>query len=231
MASKTTGIVLKPINLVTMKVRLIGEAPLIVHRFDEKAKRQMLEKQMKKAASGKEAKDPAAVAEAAQYRMNDGRHGFPVVAFKNCVVQACTSMGGLTKVEARQAFLLTGEHAECMGAYEGSISSTELTQLYCPPPRIREDMVRLMGKTADIRYRAEYWPWAVELTVTFNGGFVSAEQLLDVFKVAGFAVGVGEWRPEKNGSNGRFRLATSADDHVFKVKAAAPRKAAKKAKR
>lgn len=208
------GVLLRPIDLVTMNVRLIGESPLIVHRFDEKAKRQMLEKHMKKAPRAKEAKDPVAIAEAAQYRMSDGRHGFPVVAFKAAAVRACTSVGGLKMTEARQAFLITGEHSEKGGAFEGSISSTELTQLFAPPPRIREDMVRVTG-TTDIRYRAEYWPWAVELKVTFNAGFVSAEQLLDVFKVAGFAVGVGEWRPEKNGSNGRFRIATKDDDAAF----------------
>ena len=40
----SAGVLLKPIDLVTMQVRLIGESPLIVHRFDEKSKRQMLDK-------------------------------------------------------------------------------------------------------------------------------------------------------------------------------------------
>ncbi len=204
------GIELRPIDLVTMNVRLIGDSPLIVSRFSEKAKRMILESHMKKAKKAQEAKDPQAISEDARYRMSGERDGFPVIAFKAAAVRACTS-AGMAMTEARQAFMVTGEHSDLDGAFEGAVSSMELTEIFGPPPQIREDMVRISGKTADIRYRAQYWPWAVEVPVTFNAGFISAEQLLDIFKVAGFAVGIGEWRPERNGNNGRFRLATAAD--------------------
>jgi hypothetical protein len=31
---------------------------------------------------------------------------------------------------------------------------------------------------------------------------------VNLFNVAGFAVGVGEWRPERDGSNGMFHVQT-----------------------
>ena len=43
-----------------INITLIGETPLIVHRFAEKAKREMLEKQTKSAQKGKAAKNPEA---------------------------------------------------------------------------------------------------------------------------------------------------------------------------
>ena len=45
-------------DLRTMEVKLIGDAPLICHAWSEKAKKEMLGKQMKKAKEAKAAKDP-----------------------------------------------------------------------------------------------------------------------------------------------------------------------------
>jgi hypothetical protein len=52
----------------TVHFKLVGDSPLIVHAWSEKAKRQMLDKQMKKATKAKEAKDPQADYEACFYR-------------------------------------------------------------------------------------------------------------------------------------------------------------------
>ena len=56
----TAAIELPPLNIQTIQLMLVGDSPLIVHAWSEKAKRQMLDKQMKKATKAKEAKDPQA---------------------------------------------------------------------------------------------------------------------------------------------------------------------------
>lgn len=198
-----------------INITLIGETPLIVHRFAEKAKREMLEKQTKSAQKGKAAKNPEADFEASIYRMADGSHGFPAVAFKAAAVTACTSLAGITKVAARQAFHVSGQQSIRQGAFSDAITTEELVQVHCPAPTMREDMVRVGMGTSDIRYRAQYWPWAVDLIVEFNPLAMSAEQVLNLFNTAGFACGVGEWRPERDGSNGRFRVAEASDDALL----------------
>jgi hypothetical protein len=198
-----------------INITLIGETPLIVHRFAEKAKREMLEKQTKSAQKGKAAKNPEADFEASIYRMADGSHGFPAVAFKAAAVTACTSLAGITKVAARQAFHVSGQQSIRQGAFSAAITTEELVQVHCPAPTMREDMVRVGMGTSDIRYRAQYWPWAVDLIVEFNPLAMSAEQVLNLFNTAGFACGVGEWRPERDGSNGRFRVAEASDDALL----------------
>ena len=60
----------------TILVPIIGTTPLIVHRFSEKAKRQMLDT-MQGRKTPKQPKDPEAEYEAAFYRLEDGGHGFP----------------------------------------------------------------------------------------------------------------------------------------------------------
>ena len=71
---------------------------------------------------------------------------------------------------------------------------------------MREDMVRV-SMTSDIRYRGEFRQWAVDLPLRFNAAALSLEQIVALFHVAGFSVGVGEWRPEKNGQYGTFEVA------------------------
>lgn len=118
-----------------------------------------------------------------------------MIAFKAAAVTACTSIGGITKVAARQAFHVEGE----MALIEGS------------EPRMRQDMVRVGMGTADIRYRGEFFPWFTTLTIQFNNRFMSAEQILNMLNTAGFGVGVGEWRPEKDGQYGRFHVGDEAE--------------------
>lgn len=205
------GIELPPLDIRLMDVTVVGDSPLIVHAWSEKAKREMLGKQMKQAKGAKEAKDPRADFEASLYRLADGGYGFPSVGFKNAAVTACTSVAGITKVAARQAFHILGEDVDVDGAFEGTKSRHNLIRVKGCEPSMREDMVRVGMGTADLRYRGEFADWHAVLLVRYNGNVLSEAQILNIINVAGFAVGVGEWRPEKDGMNGMFHVATEPD--------------------
>lgn len=202
-ATKTsTAIELPPLALETVEIPLIGTSPLIVHAWSEKALRAMADKQQKKASKGREAKDPHADFLGSLYWLSEpgedvegGRFGFPAVAFKSAAVTACTSTGAITKVAARQAFHVIGEMVEIIG----------------PPPAMREDVTRVGMGVADLRYRGQFDPWGVRVRVEINTAVISAEQVVNLFALAGFAVGVGEWRPERDGGYGRFRVAAAGE--------------------
>ena len=211
MATKSnTAIELPRIEIRLMDVTVIGDSPLIVHAWSQKAKLEMLGKQMKKATGAREAKDPVADFEASLYRLADGGYGFPSVAFKAASVTAITSVAGMTKVAARQAFQILGEDVDVRGAFEGTMARQNLVRL-AGVPTMREDLVRVGMGTADIRYRGEFADWSARLLVRFNANVLSEAQILNILNVAGFGVGVGEWRPEKDGSHGTFHVATEAD--------------------
>jgi hypothetical protein len=76
----------------TIRVPIVGTTPLIVHRFSEKAKRQMLDA-MQGRKTPTTAKDPDAEYEACFYRFADGTTGFPVIAFKAATVSAARFYG------------------------------------------------------------------------------------------------------------------------------------------
>jgi hypothetical protein len=189
-----TTVELPRLNLQRMRFTLIGDSPLISHAWSAKAKKQMLDKQMKRAKAAREAKDPEQDYLDSLYVHPSGGYGFPVVAFKSAAVDACSHVEGITKVEARGAFHIDGELAQIIGE-----------------PRMREDMVRVGMGTADIRYRGEFPEWRTELQLRYNASVLSQEQLLNLFNVAGFAIGVGEWRPQRDGSFGLFHVASEGE--------------------
>lgn len=213
MATKSVTINLPEIKLERHQLFLIGNAPLIVHAFPEKARKEMLAKQMKTAKGGRDARDPYAEVEAARYPLPDGRDGFPAVGFKAAAVTACTALSDVTKVAARQAFRVEGVPMNTGGAIEGSFIRTALVPLVAHTPTIREDVVRLSGpsRAAEVRYRPEYSTWGVELDVMLNPQVVSIGQLATMFQAAGHGVGVGDYRPERDGDCGTFDLVGPKD--------------------
>jgi hypothetical protein len=183
---------LKSIRIERINLEIEGDSALIVHAWSAKAKKEMLDKQMKKAKTAKDAKDPQRDYEEAFYRLPDGKPGFPTIAFKQAAVSAGGRFSdGLKMTELRGAFFIDGELAEIQGE-----------------PNMREDMVRVGMGTADIRYRPEFKTWKVTLPIKYNADKISLEQLVNLFNLAGFGVGVGEWRPEKDGQYGMFHVVT-----------------------
>ena len=184
------GVAIPPVNIHEFTITLVGDSPLIVHNWDEKSKRMMLDKQMKKAKTGKQAKDPEADFKATMYRINGGGHGFPARGFKATAVNACRQIDGIAMTEARGAFQVVGD----------------LLELKCSEPVMREDMVRIGMGTSDIRYRAMYEKWEVDIKIRHNADFMSKEQIVNLFNTAGFCSGIGEWRPSSPKCAGSFGM-------------------------
>jgi hypothetical protein len=176
------------IDIKRVALRVRGDSPLITHAWSSKAKQMMLDKQMKRGTQAKEAKDPQRDYEESIYRLEDGRPAFPAVGIKACAVRGAKALG-MTMADMRAAFHIEGDLLPIEGE-----------------PRPREDMVRVGMGTADIRYRAEFPEWYIDLPITYNARVVSAEQIVAMLDAGGFGTGLGEWRPEKDGQFGRFHV-------------------------
>ena len=217
MAKKNEAAIIeiKPINIVTTTVRIAGDTPLIMHRWSEKAKRMILEKQMKKTkSSAKEAKNPVEDFIESVYWMegkpseyteeafseacrNGARFGFPVTAIKQATISSAYR-NGITKDMAslRGAFFIAGEGSELLAEVKGCT------------PTMREDMVRVGMGVADIRFRGEFANWYMDLQVSYNAnGAYTLDQIINLINVGGFSCGIGEWRPEKDGNYGMYHVA------------------------
>jgi len=199
-------VILPKLNLEEIEVPIVGDTPLIVHAWSQKAIKEMLDKQMKRANPGRESKNPEEDFQQSLYKLEGGGYGFPSVGFKCAAVTACTSLAGMTKVAARQAFRVVGEMAKVKTVYNGTEMRVDMVRIEGSKPEMREDMVRVGMGTADIRYRGQFFPWKAKLHVIFNANVMSRAQIVNLFNTAGFAVGVGEWRQEKDGQYGTFHV-------------------------
>jgi hypothetical protein len=174
-----------------------GVSPLIVHKWSEKAKREIADKQAGKAKNKKhEIREPEADFEGAKHVSPEGWEGFPAAGFKAAMIRGA-KMIGLVMKDTQTAFFIK---ADC--------EETQLVRIN-GESRLRTDMVRVGMGSADIRYRPEYPEWEADLQIEFNEGVISLDQIYQLVKAAGYGCGIGEMRPEKTKFNyGRFELKT-----------------------
>lgn len=205
----TESIVVSRLQRSSFNVFLVGETPLIVHAWSQKAKLELLKKHMQQ-ITVREAKDPEDHFLRSIYRMEDGQYGFPVVAVKEAMATAASDLEGVFKTQIYRNIFVKGKRGFQTAAFADLKTPMELAELFSPnAPTIREDMVRLSGmqRTPDLRYRAEFWPWCLRLNIGYIDNFISAESIFNLLHHAGFRVGLAEWRQEKGGNNGAFHVA------------------------
>jgi hypothetical protein len=182
----------------TIRVPIIGTSPLIIHRFSEKAKRQMLDA-MQGRKTPKTVKDPQAEYEAAAYKFEDGGYGFPVIGFKAATISAARFYGkDVTMAALRQFVFFRGEVGK---------DGQQLARIKGEPV-LREDVVRVGRGGADLRYRPEFREWSTTLEITYIKSVITQSSVLSLVDAGGLGVGIGEWRPEKSGDFGTYRIDT-----------------------
>lgn len=223
MATKKTELVeIKPIKMNVVEVTLIGDTPLIMHAWSEKAKRMMLEAQQGKAkGKKKEIKNPVDDFIQSMYWLsgkpdtdgmdeeqckeafenaiqNGAKFGFPVTAFKQAAISAAYRMGYTKdKMSLRGVFFISTDYGD-------------MAEIVSDTPVIREDMVKIGMGTADLRYRGEFRNWHTTFRIKYNvNGQYSLENILNVLNAGGMVCGVGEWRPERDGQFGMFHVKTA----------------------
>jgi hypothetical protein len=72
-------------------------------------------------------------------------------------------------------------------------------------PEMREDAVRVGQGGGDLRYRPMFREWSAVLEVTYVTSMLTRDSMLSIVD-AGGSVGVGEWRPERSGDSGLYRI-------------------------
>jgi len=192
------------IGTETLRVPITGLAPLVVHKFSEKAKRQMLDNMQGK-KSPKEPKNPQAEYEAAFYRLQDGGYGFPALAFKAATVGGARFYSGVTMTALKQFLFFHGELGD---------DGRQLIRIEGDPV-MREDVVTVGRGGSDLRYRPQFIPWSATLEVTYVTSALTQGSVVSLIEAGGMGVGVGEWRPERDGDFGTYSVDTKREIEVI----------------
>ena len=217
-------------NQKLMKVKITGTSPLIFHKWSQKAIRMILDKQMKKAAKGREVRDPEAEYKESFYSDPEGSIYVPARNVKQAIVGSARFINGVPMTILRGSVFVRGETQEVIPVlqkgkkiklsskvtmYDES-SETHLPEIVGydsknPTIQMRQDMVTVGMGSADIRFRGQIEAWELEFFIEYDADILSAEQVLNLLQRAGFSQGLGEWRPEKNGDNGTFTVNSTSE--------------------
>lgn len=186
--AKSDSISIPALQTGKIAMKIVGKTSLITHAWSEKATREMRDKQQGAAKMKKAPKDPKVDFEGAKYKDSKGRDCVQASFFKNAIVSACRYAEDMKMTVLRGALFVEGT----------------LLPIQCSKCVMREDHVRVGMGTADLRYRPEYQDWSVDVVIEYNRNMLTVAQVINLVKLAGFSVGICEWRPEKNGDFGRF---------------------------
>ena len=207
-------ITIKPVEIKTVPIRIVGDTPLIVHAWSYKAKRELVEKTK---ASKKEPRNPFRDFVNSMYWL-DGvdpkdmteeqyeelvkadkvRTGFTAYSVKMAGNAAAYRLGWVKNQMALRGsyFLNPLDDPAC-----------DYAEIKGDLPFMREDMVKIGMGTADIRWRPMYENWYMDLLLSYNAsGEISLEEILNVINAGGYCVGIGEWRPERDGKFGTYHV-------------------------
>lgn len=202
----------------SFKAWIVGDTPVITHAWSEKAKREMLQKQVKATKAGKEARDPQADFVSSLYEMGDGVYGFPATGVKNCILSAAHKDKGIARSNVMAALWINADMVRVRPALAGAVCDMPLLRIYGSAPEMREDMVKIgagLQKTANLSYRAQFTVWALKVTGRFNPTVLSEEALAFLIQESGFSSGLGEWRNERKGMFGAFHLADAEEEMAW----------------
>lgn len=213
-----SAILSKPATYKLFSVWIVGDTPLITHAWSEKAKREMLEKQVKATRGGRTARDPEADFVSSLYEIGEDRYGFPAMGFKNCILSVAHRDKGIARTSVMAALWIDAEIVRARPAYAGAICDMPLLRIYGDQPVNREDMVKVgvgLNKTASLAYRGQFTTWAFKVTGKFNSDVLTEEALAFLIDEAGMACGLGEWRNERKGMFGAFHRATAEEEFAW----------------
>ncbi len=188
---------LKDFDIVKVSIPIKGISPLIVHKFSEKMRKAIEDKQQGVAKNKKhDIRNPEEEVELAKhYDATNTWEGFPASGFKASIIRGGKLIGEVMKDAQTSIFIV----ADC--------PETQLVRIY-GESRKRTDMVKIGMGVADVRYRPEYVEWSANLVIEYNAGVISQDRLLQMIRAGGYGCGIGEGRPERTKMQyGRYDLA------------------------
>jgi hypothetical protein len=193
--AQTLNVTIPAPNIKIMPVTITGTKSLIFHKWSDKAKRMIQEKQAGEKKKIKPIRNPQEEYQDSYYRDSKGKIAFPALCIKQAMVNSARNIEGVTMTLLRGAIFVLGD-------------KDGLIPVDYKEERMREDMVRLGGisNPADVRYRGEVIDWSMTFKIKFNADVISAEQVSNLLQTSGFSSGLGEWRPERNGDFGTYEV-------------------------
>jgi hypothetical protein len=182
-----------------LRLRVAGISPLLLHRFRLRPHRCC---RPTAEPAPPPPRDAAGLFREAQYHDAEGRECVPAIFFKNALVSAARLADDLKMTVLRGALFVEHEQQDTAGLLVLRDSAGRPARSVMHTSTIR---IGSRGPV-DTRYGARYDDWSVDISLLYRADVLTEERLRALVRLAGFSVGVGDWRPERNGPHGRFDI-------------------------
>lgn len=197
---------IEPINMVELRLKIAGTAPLVMNAFSEKARHQLMTQMstpqnQQKTRKQREPRDyDVEFMNAHHYLKEDGAVGIPINGLRACAIGACRLVPGVAMTRAKLALSVRADGWD-------KIDGQGLVRLDSPEEPERTIMhVRnkgAMGRSVvDLRCRPMWRRWSAIVTIRFDADWITAEHVINLFNRGGEQVGICEGRPDSPNSNG-----------------------------
>jgi len=204
-AKKTTvkemGLSIESLQQTEVSFKIIGTAPLIYNSMSLKAQKTLLMGAAKKTAAEKKEIKHNPEEEFVDSCYINGTNGsylsFPSTGIKRGMATAALETAGVTKASINRGIYVVGEHINVWGK-----------------PYMNMSVVRSsdINRTPDIRTRAKLPNWCTEVTIRYINPTFSQLDITALLVNAGTLCGLGDWRIEKGGPMGGYRIVQTKDD-------------------
>lgn len=179
--------------MATFRIEIEGIKPLLTHNPTAM--------QATKGGKGNQIPDPDDEAEAGTYRLSDGTCALPGAGFRAALLGAAGAWKG---ARARSTMKSAIAHIEVI---EELAALTLRDGTPIKNYTIDKRRVLLQGKNGVVRCRPRFEEWCAAFTVEYDELLLpKPEILIDIANDAGRRMGIGDFRPQKNGPFGRFKV-------------------------
>ena len=188
---KEQGVMVQKIKLSTISFKIEGVSPLLMDKFPDEAKKQIIEKQMGKSQTKKKNRDIDKEIEEAVHKTQDGTVGYPAIGFKAGLIESTSFIGD--KFFSKK--LLKG--IQIVNSVDG------LVPIECKKQDILEHRIQ-----SNTKYTPQFHDWSCVLQIQFDENNISKEDIANLINYAGFYYGIGIWSPRcrSGGSYGMYKL-------------------------
>lgn len=189
---------IKPANMSVGKFRIIGTAPLVIHRFSRKVANGLKEKMMAGSTAKKGKKrepfNPEEAYQDARYVSKDGWDGFNAAAIRCAMISACRLVGFKMTLAKLSLFVIAD-------GWDEKESQIPLVRIIGEPRKLESVVWPEMGG-AMITVRPCYDKWSADVTIRWDADQFTTEDVANLLERVGLQVGLCEGRPDSKNSAG-----------------------------
>ena len=184
-------------DVATFKIR--GTAPLVVHRFSQKAKTGMIQGMClgtpgRNTRKNRDKLNPEANYQQARYISRDGWDGFNAAGLRAAAISACRLVGFKMVLAKLSIFVI----ADGVDATEPEY---QLIRIY-GEPRMLESVGRLATGQVIPIFRPCYDDWRATIRIRYDRQQFTLKDITNLISRVGMQVGLGEGRPDSKNSPG-----------------------------